>query len=390
STFFIDDDDANILNGTPNRADICAIAMQKGFTCPSITEGVALNHVPLASTTDTTSAREVVVTPQIIAGTMNPNSVALRYRANGGAFVEVAMTAGCCGTYSAFIPAQPQPSVVDYYMTAQDGFGFVRFYSPTAAQDETPDTSSVATPPMYPAYHTYEVCLVYDPCESLGAWVAHAAGSTATSGSWENGAPVGSTSQPLYDMTPAPGTRCFVTGASNGNVDGGTTILLSPVWDLTTRDSVVVKFRRWFVNDQAGNGNRYREDEFSIDASNDSGASWTNLETTNEGLDSWQERAFDLSTLFGQTGHVQLRFTAADTGQVSIVEALVDEVRITGRPRDPVDVPALDRWLAGGVPARFALHPNEPNPFNPATVIRFDLPRATAVALTIYNTSGPR
>ncbi len=390
STFFIDDDDANILNGTPNRDDLCAIAMQKGFTCPSITEGVSINHVPLASTTDTTSAREVVVTPQIIAGTLNPNSVALRYRVNGGSFVEVAMTPGGGGTFGAFIPAQPQPSVVDYYITAQDAFGFVRFYSPTAAQDATPDTSDLAVPPMYPAFHTYDVCLVYDPCESVGEWVAHAAGSTAMGGSWENGVAVANTSQPLYDMTPAPGTRCFVTGASNGNVDGGTTILLSPVWDLTARDSVVVKFRRWFVNDQAGNGNHYREDEFTIDTSNDSGATWTNLETTNEGVDSWQERAFDLSTLFGQTGHVQLRFTARDTGQVSVVEALVDEVRITGRPQDPVDVPAVDGVLAGAVPARFALHANEPNPFNPATVIRFDLPRATTMALTIYNTSGQR
>ena len=41
-------------------------------------------------------------------------------------------------------------------------------------------------------------------------------------------------------------------------------------------------------------------------------------------------------------------------------------------------------------PARFALHPNAPNPFNPRTVMRFDLPGAAAVTLRIYDVSGRR
>ncbi|GEM_PF-1563428 len=39
-------------------------------------------------------------------------------------------------------------------------------------------------------------------------------------------------------------------------------------------------------------------------------------------------------------------------------------------------------------PNVFTLYPNFPNPFNPVTEIRFQLPRASHVDLTIYNTTG--
>lgn len=39
-------------------------------------------------------------------------------------------------------------------------------------------------------------------------------------------------------------------------------------------------------------------------------------------------------------------------------------------------------------PDRYALHPNAPNPFNPTTKIRFDLPAFSWVQLTVYNVLG--
>ena len=43
-----------------------------------------------------------------------------------------------------------------------------------------------------------------------------------------------------------------------------------------------------------------------------------------------------------------------------------------------------------GVPVEFALHDNYPNPFNPSTQIRFDLPETGNVNLTIYNMLGQK
>jgi beta-glucanase (GH16 family) len=42
------------------------------------------------------------------------------------------------------------------------------------------------------------------------------------------------------------------------------------------------------------------------------------------------------------------------------------------------------------VPQAFALHQNFPNPFNPATILHYDLPQADAVTLEIYDLNGKK
>ncbi|NBC95655.1 MAG: T9SS type A sorting domain-containing protein, partial [Deinococcus-Thermus bacterium] len=45
---------------------------------------------------------------------------------------------------------------------------------------------------------------------------------------------------------------------------------------------------------------------------------------------------------------------------------------------------------AGEVPVTFALEGNYPNPFNPTTTVRFDLPQAADVEVTVYDVLGRR
>ncbi|MCI0473409.1 MAG: T9SS type A sorting domain-containing protein, partial [Ignavibacteria bacterium] len=44
--------------------------------------------------------------------------------------------------------------------------------------------------------------------------------------------------------------------------------------------------------------------------------------------------------------------------------------------------------LAGEVPEKFELHHNYPNPFNPSTTIKFDIPKTSNVTLSIFDAAG--
>jgi hypothetical protein len=46
--------------------------------------------------------------------------------------------------------------------------------------------------------------------------------------------------------------------------------------------------------------------------------------------------------------------------------------------------------VADAVPTRFALLPNRPNPFGGGTMIRFDVPRSSAVKIEVFDAMGRR
>ncbi len=76
-----------------------------------------------------------------------------------------------------------------------------------------------------------------------------------------------------------------------------------------------------------------------------------------------------------------LRLYGVGPEGVQLVRADFNDGRITGRS---------EAMQTTAMPTAFALHANVPNPFNPETTIRFDLPQAERVTLEVYDMLGQK
>jgi len=67
----------------------------------------------------------------------------------------------------------------------------------------------------------------------------------------------------------------------------------------------------------------------------------------------------------------------------------VDDIYNFAVPRAiPLTVISLDTYRAEALPIEYRLHPNYPNPFNPVSTIRYELPQASDVSLIVYDILG--
>jgi len=171
-----------------------------------------------------------------------------------------------------------------------------------------------------------------DDAEFDWGWSKGVAGDTAVSGLWTRGAPIGTNSSgqpasPSADNTPAPGVQCFLTGNAGGgagtdDVDGGSTTLLSPIFDLSHCGPATLSYARWFADLTVA------DDTFAVSISNNGGQSWLPLENVVGNANSWTTVSFDVPSFLPQTANMRLRFVASDAPNNSLVEAAVDDLQI--------------------------------------------------------------
>jgi C1A family cysteine protease len=194
----------------------------------------------------------------------------------------------------------------------------------------------------------------FDDVESDLGWSLEAPDDDAYPGDWRRLNPRGSLQdsflvQPELDHTHGGSTVAFVTQNTNraftpdfSDVDGGKTTLTSPVIDLSDYASALLRYWRWYTNDTGENV----DDIWQVDISGDAGASWVNLETETASARTWEPKEYDLGQYIVMTDEVLVRFIASDYGDDSTVEAVVDDIRITGCPASvdvtPASVQVLD------------------------------------------------
>ena len=185
----------------------------------------------------------------------------------------------------------------------------------------------------------------FDNAETDLGWTLGAPDDEATNGDWRWLNPRGSLQdsflvQAELDHTPGGSSMAFVTKNTNrtfapdfSDVDNGKTTLTSPVIDLSDCASALLRYWRWYTNDTGGS----TDDIWQVDVSADAGGSWVTLETEGTAARAWEPQEYDLGQHILLTNEVQLRFIASDYGAESTVEAVVDDIEITGCPSS-VDV----------------------------------------------------
>jgi len=130
-----------------------------------------------------------------------------------------------------------------------------------------------------------------------------------------------------------PGTLCWVTGqgavgGADGaaDVDGGSTTLLSPAYNLTAVADPVIEYWYWYSNNQGGAPNA---DSMPIQISADGGTTWVTMLDLATSNNTWSRHQWRVRDFITPTANVRVRFIARDLGTGSLVEAAIDDFKIT-------------------------------------------------------------
>ncbi len=163
----------------------------------------------------------------------------------------------------------------------------------------------------------------------------------AETGSWERDTPVGTTfgGQPSNPDLDVPGdclNLAYITGNAGGqagqdDVDNGTTVLTSPVFDVSGMSDPWVRYYRWYFN---GGGNGTPNDTLFVRLSN--GSETVNIETVtaiSPGNQAWSLREFSVADVIAPTSTMQLIISASDLDPGHLVESGLDQFEVL--PQSP-------------------------------------------------------
>ena len=285
--------------------------------------GIEIGDLPLSIALQSADAGLVLPGTQVdVAVTVDPRDEMLvgtprvLFAADGATFSPIDMTNAGGLIWTATLPPVLCGDTPAYYFEADGSAnGTVRF--PVSGER---------------TYSVGETIVTTDePFNAVNGWTVGP--NTATVGIWELADPEPTAAQPGNAFSPA---LCWVTGPLAGvgvgtwDVDGGATILTSPAYDLSSAPDPQVSYMRWYSNNAGASPNL---DVFTIQASNNNGASWSNAEIVGpveQAGGGWFQGGFRVKDVFANPSSTfRVRFIAEDAGAGSVVEAAIDDFRIT-------------------------------------------------------------
>ncbi len=333
------DDDGTLSNGVPDYCRLAAAFRSHGIEGESLPMPVIFSYPEgLPQFLLPGVVNNVRVDLVNNGATPTSGTAVLRWRpAGGGAFQTVALQEIGPGQFIAPIPGPACGSSVEFSFQVDSTQGMVF----------EPNVGCLAGAP-YSAVGAASAISLREDFETDTGWLVGP--TTATSGAWVRGDPLGTAAQPGDDVTPGSGVNCFFTGqgtnpnnVGQADVDGGSTVLRSPVYDLSGLPDVTVSYWRWFSNNTGASPN---QDVFVVDISTNGGVTWTRAETVgpaSQNTGGWIFASWTLSSLgLAPTNQVRLRFIAEDAEPGSVVEAAIDEVVLQGYTCDAPPPCAVD------------------------------------------------
>lgn len=367
--------DNDITNGTPNDQAIVDAFAIHGITllANSTLLHTPVQSAPIGATIDINSTI-ILDFPWALA------DAKLHYQLNeSGNWLNTPMTNTSGFNWTAQIPAQPEGTLVAYYIALEDNNGNISNVKPAGAN---------MTDPTLPYFILvgYNQDHIEDFDFSQGAWQEGLPTDDATTGEWIIDIPVPSFNasngyvQPGIQTTPG-GQICAVTGnAPNPNdglgvndLDGGITTLQSPPFDLTGMTNPIITYQRWYTNAAGADPN---DDFWRVYVSNN-GSNWVFIEETKRTDQQWRMNAIQLENYITVSNTVYIRFVAADEGDGSLVEAAVDDIIIYNQSAIGLD--ELKELSYFNV---------YPNPASNYVIVDFDVKNARMMTLSVSDVNG--
>jgi hypothetical protein len=245
--FVADDNDGNLLNGTPHYAQLSAAAITKGIPYPEI-QVISLTHAPLGNTSSQLAPRRVDCTASVVSGG-TINQLRLHYNPGSGALVRTMVANGATNGFSAMLPGQLSGSVTYHFEAVHSGGTTVR----VPASGEYSYTTTVATSGPFIGFYSEN----FDA--GAGGWTAGAV--SGINNDWQIGLPNGKfgtqSGVPWSDPSAAVSTGSVYgtdlgAGTSNGRyLNSMNAFLRSPVIDCTGRTGCFLRFKRWLSVEEA-------------------------------------------------------------------------------------------------------------------------------------------